>query len=59
MGRRVNRFSVAQITLVAVTRERFSIQNRVIKRGHPHDVSPQLWEDVRWICAEMEEKKRP
>ena len=32
---------------------------RQIAIGHPQDVSPQLWEDVRWICAEMEEKKRP
>jgi hypothetical protein len=31
---------------------------RQIAIGHPHDVSPQLWEDVRWICAEMEEKGR-
>ena len=32
---------------------------RQIAIGHPHDVSPQLWEAVRWICAEMGERKQP
>jgi hypothetical protein len=32
---------------------------REIVLGHPHDVSPQLWQDVRCICAEMEEKRHP
>ena len=27
---------------------------RSVVLGHPHDVSPQLWEDVRSICAEIE-----
>jgi protein-tyrosine phosphatase len=26
---------------------------RQIALGHPHDVSPQFWKDVRDICAEM------
>jgi protein-tyrosine phosphatase len=30
---------------------------REIAMGHPHDVSPQLWQDVRCICAEMEKRK--
>ena len=30
---------------------------RKIVLGHPHDVSPQLWQDVRNACAEMLEKK--
>jgi hypothetical protein len=32
---------------------------RQIAIGHPHDVSPQLWQDVRRMCADMEERKRP
>jgi hypothetical protein len=28
---------------------------REIVMSHPHDVSPQLWQDVRGICAEMKE----
>jgi hypothetical protein len=27
---------------------------RSVVLGHPHDVAPQLWEDVRSICAEIE-----
>lgn len=34
-------------------------QLREIVMGHPHDVSPQLWQEVRCICVEMEEKKHP
>ena len=30
-----------------------------IALGHPHDVSPQLWQDVRDVCAEMVERKQP
>jgi hypothetical protein len=30
---------------------------RKIAMNHPHDVSPQLWQDVRGICAEIKEKK--
>jgi hypothetical protein len=30
---------------------------REIAIGHPHDVSPQLWQDVRRICSEIKEKK--
>lgn len=26
---------------------------REIAIGHPHDVSPELWHDVRKVCAEM------
>ena len=29
---------------------------RKIAVGHPHDVSPQLWQEVRDICAEMEKE---
>jgi protein-tyrosine phosphatase len=32
---------------------------RQIVLGHPHDVSPQLWQDVRWICAEIAERRQP
>ena len=32
---------------------------RKIAVGHPHDVSPQLWQEIRGICAEMKEKKLP
>jgi protein-tyrosine phosphatase len=28
---------------------------REIVMSHPHDVSPQLWQDVRGICAEIKE----
>jgi protein-tyrosine phosphatase len=28
-------------------------QLRQIVLGHPHDVSPQLWQDVRNACAKM------
>jgi hypothetical protein len=31
---------------------------REIVMGHPHDVSPQLWQDVRDVCAEMEKARR-
>ena len=27
---------------------------RQIAIGHPHDISPQLWEDVRWVCGNGE-----
>lgn len=26
---------------------------RTIAAGHPHDVSPRLWEEVRRVCGEM------
>jgi hypothetical protein len=29
---------------------------RTVVLGHPHDVSPQLWQDIRTICAEMEKR---
>ena len=29
---------------------------REIAVGHPHDVSPQLWQEVRCVCAEIKEK---
>lgn len=29
---------------------------REIAVGHPHDVSPQLWQDVRRICGEIKEE---
>lgn len=32
---------------------------REIAVGHPHDVSPQLWQEVRGICAKIEEKTLP
>jgi hypothetical protein len=32
---------------------------REIVLGHPHDVSPSLWQDVRSICAEMEQGMHP
>jgi hypothetical protein len=32
---------------------------RQVALGHPHDVSPQLWQDVRDVCAEMAERKQP
>jgi protein-tyrosine phosphatase len=32
---------------------------REIVLGHPHDVSPQLWQDVRRICSEIVESKQP
>jgi hypothetical protein len=32
---------------------------RQIALGYPHDVSPQLWQDVRWLCAELDERKQP
>jgi hypothetical protein len=32
---------------------------RQIALGHPHDVSPQLWQDVRDVCNEMEQRKQP
>ncbi len=31
---------------------------RQIALGHPHDVSPQLWQDVRDVCAEMVRRKQ-
>ena len=31
---------------------------RQIAVGHPHDVSPQLWQDVRDVCAEMVRRKQ-
>jgi hypothetical protein len=30
---------------------------REVVMGHPHDVSPQLWQDIRCVCAEMRGKK--
>jgi protein-tyrosine phosphatase len=30
---------------------------REVAMGHPHDVSPQLWQDVRCVCATLEEEK--
>ena len=32
---------------------------RKIVMGYPHDVSPQLWQDVRDTCAEIKEKRHP
>jgi hypothetical protein len=32
---------------------------REVVMGHSHDVSPQLWQDVRCICAEMMESRKP
>jgi protein-tyrosine phosphatase len=32
---------------------------REIVMGRPHDVSPQLWQDVRCICSEIEESRLP
>ena len=32
---------------------------RQIALGHPHDVSPKLWQDVRDVCAEMGQMKQP
>ena len=29
---------------------------REIALGHPHDVSPQLWQDVRRLCVEIQEE---
>jgi hypothetical protein len=29
---------------------------RAVVLGYPHDVSPQLWQDVRTICDEMEKR---
>ena len=31
---------------------------RQIALGHPHDVSPQLWQDVRDVCAEIVRRKQ-
>jgi hypothetical protein len=30
---------------------------RQIVLGHPHDVSPQLWQDIRHTCAEIGQRK--
>jgi hypothetical protein len=32
---------------------------RQIALGHPHDVSPQLWQDIRDACAEMMRRTQP
>jgi protein-tyrosine phosphatase len=32
---------------------------RQIVLGHPHDVSPQLWQDIRSVCDEMMRRKQP
>jgi protein-tyrosine phosphatase len=32
---------------------------REIAIGHPHDVSPELWHDVREVCAEMAQRNAP
>ena len=32
---------------------------RKIALGHPHDVSPQLWQAVRETCAEMVQRTHP
>jgi hypothetical protein len=30
---------------------------REVVTGHPHDVSPQLWQSVRGLCVEMQQKR--
>ena len=32
---------------------------REVVMGHPHDVLPQLWQDIRCICAELQRKQDP
>ena len=32
---------------------------RQIALGHPHDVSPQLWQNVRDVCDEMVRSRQP
>jgi hypothetical protein len=51
--------AVAAAALSTVRHTKPDAELREIAIGHPHDVSPQLWQDVRRICAEIKEERHP